>query len=230
MLLFAFFSGDMSSRHFKPEIRVTCLRFSPTGRNWAATTTEGLLIYSLDSSLTFDPFDLEIDITPRNIRKVLYQKEYTKAIVMAFRLNEKKMIQEVLETVPYDEIDIVCSSLPDLYIEKVLEFLASCFEKSRHLEFYLMWTQKLLMLHGCKLKTRSEKLLPIVQFLQKSIQKHFEDLSKLCDWNCYNMKYILSISQQRGMKRRAEDSEHNGLKNLEDSSSEDFMEESAVHL
>ncbi|XP_034279782.1 periodic tryptophan protein 2 homolog [Pantherophis guttatus] len=222
--------GDMSSRHFKPEIRVTCLRFSPTGRNWAATTTEGLLIYSLDSSLTFDPFDLEIDITPSNIRKVLHQKEYTKAIVMAFRLNEKKMIQEVLETVPYDEIDIVCSSLPDLYIEKVLEFLASCFEKSRHLEFYLIWTQKLLMLHGCKLKTRSEKLLPIVQFLQKSIQKHFEDLSKLCDWNCYNMKYILSISQQRGMKRRAEDSENNGLKNLEDSSSEDFMEESAVHL
>ncbi|ETE61896.1 Periodic tryptophan protein 2-like protein, partial [Ophiophagus hannah] len=202
--------GDMSSRHFKPEIRVTCLRFSPTG------------------SLTFDPFDLEIDITPRNIRKVLYQKEYTKAIVMAFRLNEKKMIQEVLETVPCDEIDIVCSSLPDLYVEKVLEFLASCFEKSRHLEFYLVWTQKLLMLHGCKLKTRSEKLLPIVQFLQKSIQKHFEDLSKLCDWNCYNMKYILSISQQRGMKRRAEDYEHNDLKNLEDSSSEDFMEESAV--
>lgn len=57
----------------------------------------------MDSSLTFDPFDLEIDITPSNIRKVLHQKEYTKAIVMAFRLNEKKMIQEVLETVPYDE-------------------------------------------------------------------------------------------------------------------------------
>lgn len=25
------FPGDMSSRHFKPEIRVTSLRFSPTG-------------------------------------------------------------------------------------------------------------------------------------------------------------------------------------------------------
>lgn len=29
--LFILFLGDMSSRHFKPEIRVTCLRFSPTG-------------------------------------------------------------------------------------------------------------------------------------------------------------------------------------------------------
>ncbi|XP_066476131.1 periodic tryptophan protein 2 homolog [Tiliqua scincoides] len=216
--------GDMSSRHFKPEIRVTCLRFSPTGRSWAATTTEGLLIYSLDAGLVFDPFDLDIDITPSNVRKVLRQKEYTKAIVMAFRLNEKKLTQEVLETVPYNEIDVICSSLPELYVEKVLEFLASSLEKSRHLEFYLIWTKKLLMLHGCKLKTRSEKLLPIIQFLQKSIQRHFEDVSKLCDWNCYNMKYILAISQQHGVKRTAEESED---EDMPDSSNES-MEESTV--
>ncbi|NWV00060.1 PWP2 protein, partial [Upupa epops] len=146
--------GDMSYRHFKPEIRVTCLRFSPTGRSWAATTTEGLLIYSLDSGLIFDPFDLSIDVTPSNIRKTLRQKEYTMAIIMAFKLNEKKLIQEVIEAVPCSEVDVVCSSLPDLYVEKVLEFLASAFETSCHLEFYLTWTHKLLMLHGQKLKTR----------------------------------------------------------------------------
>lgn len=39
-------------------------------------------------------------------------------------------------------------------MEKVLEFLASSFEASRHLEFYLIWTQKLLMAHGQKLKAR----------------------------------------------------------------------------
>uniref|UniRef100_A0A672UA33 PWP2 small subunit processome component n=1 Tax=Strigops habroptila TaxID=2489341 RepID=A0A672UA33_STRHB len=197
--------GDMSYRHFKPEIRVTCLRFSPTGRSWAATTTEGLLIYSLDSGLIFDPFELDIDVTPSNIRKTLHQKEYTMAIVMAFKLNEKKLIQEVIEAVPSDEVDVVCSSLPDLYVEKVLEFLASAFEISCHLEFYLIWAHKLLMLHGQKLKTRSVKLLPVIQFLQKSIQRHFEDVSKLCEWNIYNIKYALAISQQRGMKRLAEE-------------------------
>ncbi|XP_061215259.1 periodic tryptophan protein 2 homolog isoform X2 [Neopsephotus bourkii] len=197
--------GDMSYRHFKPEIRVTCLRFSPTGRSWAATTTEGLLIYSLDSGLIFDPFELDIDVTPSNIRKTLHQKEYTKAIVMAFKLNEKKLIQEVIEAVPSDEVDVVCSSLPDLYVEKVLEFLASAFEISCHLEFYLIWAHKLLMLHGQKLKTRSVKLLPVIQFLQKSIQRHFEDVSKLCEWNIYNIKYALAMSQQRGMKRLAEE-------------------------
>ena len=39
-------------------------------------------------------------------------------------------------------------------MEKVLEFLASSFEVSRHLEFYLIWTQKLLLVHGQKLKSR----------------------------------------------------------------------------
>lgn len=51
-------------------------------------------------------------------------------------------------------VEIISSSLPDLYVEKVLEFLASSFEVSRHLEFYLIWTQKLLMVHGQKLKSR----------------------------------------------------------------------------
>ncbi|XP_064503026.1 periodic tryptophan protein 2 homolog [Pseudopipra pipra] len=197
--------GDMSYRHFKPEIRVTCVRFSPTGRSWAATTTEGLLIYSLDSGLIFDPFELDIDVTPSNIHKTLRRKEYTMAIIMAFKLNEKKLIQEVIEAVPSSEVDVVCSSLPDLYVEKLLEFLASAFEISCHLEFYLIWAHKLLMLHGQKLKTRSVKLLPMIQFLQKSIQRHFEDVSKLCEWNIYNIKYALAISQQRGMKRLAEE-------------------------
>ncbi|XP_023594878.1 periodic tryptophan protein 2 homolog [Trichechus manatus latirostris] len=196
--------GDMSSRHFKPEIRVTSLRFSPTGRCWAATTTEGLLIYSLDARMTFDPFELDTSITPSRIRAALRQRDFTRAILMAFRLNEQALVQEALESVPQDEVEVVSSSLPELYVEKVLEFLATSFEVSRHLEFYLLWTRQLLMQHGQKLKSRAGMLLPAVQFLQKSIQRHLNDLSKLCDWNCYNMRYALAVSKQRGVKRPAE--------------------------
>lgn len=78
------------------------------GRSWAATSTEGLLLYSLDSGLIFDPFELDIDVTPSNIRKTLGQKEYTVAIVMAFKLNEKKLIQEVIEAVPSGEGEWIC--------------------------------------------------------------------------------------------------------------------------
>ncbi|KAM9836167.1 PWP2 small subunit processome component [Aulostomus maculatus] len=196
--------GDMSSRHFKPEIRVSSLRFSPTGRSWAATTTEGLLIYSLDGSLVFDPYDLDLDVTPASIRKQLRLQEWASAIVLAFRLNEQDLKQEVLETVPHEQIPVVCGSLPDIYVEKLLGFLAACLEKSRHLQFYMTWAQNLLMLHGQKLKNRSGAILPTLQALQKSIQRHRDDLSKLCDFNMYNIRYAVALSKQRGMKRPAE--------------------------
>ncbi|XP_026787994.3 PWP2 small subunit processome component [Pangasianodon hypophthalmus] len=198
--------GDMSSRHFKPEIRVTSLRFSPTGRNWAAASTEGLLIYSLDASLVFDPYDLDMDVTPTSIRRQLRKKEWTSAIVLAFRLNETPLIREVLETVPYGQIEVVSSSLPDVYVEKLLDFVASSLEKSRHLHFYLTWVQNLLTLHGQKLKNKSSAILPTVQQLMKSSQKHHDDLSKLCDWNMYTIRYAMALSKQRGMKRSATDS------------------------
>lgn len=191
------------------------------GRCWAATTTEGLLIYSLDTQMLFDPFELDTSVTPGRIRAALRQRDFTRAILMAVRLNEKKLLEETLESVPWDEsecqarlgqggrervgscqdpaptaagrgsrvlcmyrkgircnrlfywfeflaesawvsfsltVDVISSSLPELYVEKVLEFLASSFEVSRHLEFYLIWTQKLLMAHGQKLKSRYDVL------------------------------------------------------------------------
>lgn len=44
--------------------RTKCLRIAPTGRCWAAATTEGVLIYSIDESFVFDPTDLDMDVTP----------------------------------------------------------------------------------------------------------------------------------------------------------------------
>lgn len=74
-----------------------------SGRSWSATTTEGLLVYSLDGSMVFDPYNLDLDVTPASIRKQLRLQEWASAIVLAFRLNEKALKQEVLETVPHEQ-------------------------------------------------------------------------------------------------------------------------------
>ncbi|CAN4086775.1 unnamed protein product [Withania somnifera] len=55
--------GSMPN-HGRPVIRSKCLRIAPTGRTWAAVTTDGVLIYSMDESFIFDPTDLDIDVTP----------------------------------------------------------------------------------------------------------------------------------------------------------------------
>ena len=77
-----------------------------TGRSWAATSTEGLLIYSLDHNLVFDPYDLEMEITPNNVKKTLQEEEYSTAVMLAFRLNEHGLIQEVVENIPVNEGEI----------------------------------------------------------------------------------------------------------------------------
>ena len=48
------------------------------GQAWAAATTEGLLIYSLDAGMVFDPFLLDESITPVSIRKTLQDGDWSK--------------------------------------------------------------------------------------------------------------------------------------------------------
>lgn len=55
--------GSMPNRG-RPIIRTKCLRIAPTGRSWAAATTEGVLVYSIDENFIFDPTDLDMDVTP----------------------------------------------------------------------------------------------------------------------------------------------------------------------
>lgn len=188
--------GDMSSRHFKPEVRVTSLQFAPTGQGWAATTTEGLLVYSLDRGLVFDPFDLDVDVTPQSVRKALSAGNFSTALILSFRLNEKQVIQEVLESIPHSHIEIVSRSLAEVYVLKTLDFVAVMLESSCHLHFYLLWAHQLLLLHGPSLKARSASILPLIRNLQRSTQKRHDEVAKLCDWNMYNMRYVLALAQQ----------------------------------
>lgn len=56
------------------------------GQAWAAATTEGLLLYSLDAGLVFDPFELELGITPEAVKKALSQMEYAKGLGFIYNL------------------------------------------------------------------------------------------------------------------------------------------------
>jgi periodic tryptophan protein 2 len=73
--------GSMPNRG-RPIIRTKCLRIAPTGRSFAAATTEGVLVYSIDESFIFDPTDLDIDVTPE-VSCVLFVKccETSKSLV-----------------------------------------------------------------------------------------------------------------------------------------------------
>lgn len=71
----------------------------PVGRSWAAATTEGLVVFSLESDVVFDPFQLDCDVTPEGIQQASSNREHTRALLMALRLNEPQLICQVMEAV-----------------------------------------------------------------------------------------------------------------------------------
>lgn len=162
-------AGDMSIRRYKQEARTKFVQFSPTGMAWAAASTEGLLIYSSDETVMFDPFDLSIDLTPQTVLEVFAEQEYLKSLVMAFRLNEKSLIQRVFEGIPGGDIRLVARQLPLLYVPMLLRFVGEHLDKSPHLEFDLMWVKNLLMTHGRMLRDRSGEFASVFRLLQKSL-------------------------------------------------------------
>lgn len=172
-------AGDMSKRKYRQEARTKCVRFSPTGRAWAAASTEGLLIYSLDETVSFDPFDLSIDLTPQSILEVLSAREFLKALVMAFRLTEKPLIQQVYEAVPRGDIRLIARQLPLIYVPQLLRFVADHLERSPHLEFDLVWVNALLMAHGRHLRERSGEFASVFRALQKGLGDFEQSLSRL---------------------------------------------------
>lgn len=172
-------AGDMSKRKYRPEARTKCVRFSPTGRSWAAASTEGLLVYSLDDTIAFDPFDLDLDITPETIAATLAERHWVKALVMALRLNEQPVVRAVYEAVPPRDVKLVTRQLPVVYAEALMSFIAKQMEASPHVEFHLVWISSLFQAHGKHLREKSGEHAATFRALQKGLTDFQENIVKL---------------------------------------------------
>ncbi|KAK7874490.1 hypothetical protein R5R35_001573 [Gryllus longicercus] len=187
--------GDMASRAFKPEVRVYHLQFSPTGQAWAAATTEGILIYSLDANVVFEPFQLTLGVTPETVREKLSEEKWSEALMGSIKLNEPAIIQEIIEKIDVRNVELTVRSLPHAYMVRVLKYVATMLESSHHIEFYLTWIQSILTAHGPELCGSDTTIMPILLTLQKNITRKYEDLSKICDFNKYTIKFLLNLGK-----------------------------------
>lgn len=74
-------------------------------------------------------------------------------------------------------VDLTVTSLSDAYVERVLKFVASELENTRHIQFYLIWINALLTLNGSKMNSFTE--MPVLLTLQKNMQRKYDELSKM---------------------------------------------------
>ena len=192
--------GDLSERTTRPEVRVPSVAFSPTGRAFCAASTEGLMIYSLDNAFEFDPFDLDTTVTPANTLKVLKGGDPLKALVMAFRLNEKALIRHVYENTPISEVSLVVKDMPSVYISRLLRHVAIATDESPHLEFNLIWIESLFSKRGRHVKENAGNLGPELRLIQRAIKRIQTELGRLADENGFTVDYILDSANDGNSK------------------------------
>uniref|UniRef100_A0A8D8G919 Periodic tryptophan protein 2 homolog n=1 Tax=Culex pipiens TaxID=7175 RepID=A0A8D8G919_CULPI len=210
--------GDLSARNQKPEINVFAVRFSPTGQSWAAATTEGLLMYSLNKGIVFDPYQLSVEITPKATRELLRKRDFSAALIMALKLNETSLIQEVVEGVPYRDVELIVLSMPDEFAHRTLQFVSKIVGTSAHIEFYLKWVNLLLTRLGQQENVLTQQTLVL---LHQTLNRKYESLNKICDFN----KYTIQVLKNMCRRKEAVDSrkEKNGVDGDSDASDSELM-------
>ncbi len=172
--------GDFSLRKYKPEIQVTCIRFSPTMQSWCACTTEGLLLYSIDTNLIFNPYNLSMNITPKLVHSLLFgDKNYSLALIYSLNLNEDLLCQLVFETIPHDTIDIVVNTLSQEYVDKLIAFIAHKVDSTKHIDFYLIWLLDIVYKHASRFRFNLVKYMAIMCALEKSLTKINDNLKTM---------------------------------------------------
>lgn len=183
--------GDLGERSVKPVIFVSQIVFSPTMRSFCAATTEGVLIYSLDISKHFDPYKLMVDVNPSTIRRAMIQENFGFALTQAIQLNDKQLLQEVLENVPVKEIPTIVASLKLDYVKRLLAFIGKSLSETRHLEFFIIWIKSALYKHGMALKNlSSDDTTSIIRTLYQNCNRHYLNLKKNGDFCRYSLEFL----------------------------------------
>ena len=190
--------GDLAKRrNRRPEIRCKCIRFSPTGHAWCCATTEGLLIYSLDGQLYFDPVDLDIDSTPQEVRRLVQNGRWTKALVMALHLREPGPLRGAYEAIPLREITTVARAVPGNLVQALMDHVADMLAKSPLLEFNLTWSRELLTHRGDIIRRDAVGFQRTLRALQQNVTTHRENFSRMVEFNRYTLGYLSSMYDAR---------------------------------
>lgn len=182
--------GDDGSRQSKVEVLTMQVSFSPTGREWAIVSGEGLHIYSLDDDMIFDPIALSEAITPLAVETKLAAAEYSQALRMAIHLNEISLVKHVLEQTPYISISHVVRSIGPEQLERLVQFTSQILSDSPHLEFYLQWCLELLRTHGSYMERHRGSFMRAFRAMLKVISTKHDELKTLCRDNKYTLNVL----------------------------------------
>jgi periodic tryptophan protein 2 len=171
--------GDDGTRSTKPTIHCSAVKFSPTGHEWAAATTQGIQIFSLDEDMLFAPTDLDLAITPQAVSDAITKCEFGLAINMALHLGMSDVLKMAVDSVDINDIELVIKSLDVRMVQSLIKFLADEVVKSVHLEFYLRWTLAVLKEYSSVFEKGTMQVAESMRVMIRAITVHEVQCSSL---------------------------------------------------
>lgn len=188
----------------KHSIRCWNLSFSPTGESFIAASTEGLILYR-KTSIQFHPMELDLDSNPQYIKKMLRECQYSKALVISLRLNDNKLINEIIMKIPFQDLPLVILSIPMNLLFRLMMSLSLLFKNSpRWLEHYLRWVRILFTFHGKYMKQHLNLYSIALRRLKKYIESQYDNISKITNENFYSLLYLSSSHGTKYFLKRQE--------------------------
>lgn len=189
-------AANDGSRTTRADIMSSCVRFSPTGREWVAATTQGLQIFGLDDDMIFAPTDLDVNITPQAVEAALARQEYSLAVNMALHLNESTVLKKAVDCVVVESIPLVVQTVDARMLRELLRFIAGEVLASRHIEYYLRWTWEVLRTHSNILQSDSMPFKESLRSLIRAVASHEKEVMRICDENHFSLSFLLSQSSR----------------------------------
>eukprot|EP00301_Raphidiophrys_heterophryoidea_P021958 c6227_g1_i1.p1 GENE.c6227_g1_i1~~c6227_g1_i1.p1 ORF type:complete len:913 (+),score=249.92 c6227_g1_i1:32-2740(+) len=189
-------TGEFSSRRVVPTVQAMGVQMSPSGNGFSVVSSEGLLVYGNDQTFYFDPTDLDIECTVQNIHKAIQKGQNSKALVMSMRLNEEDLMEIAYLAVRPADIPSVVESFPEVFVDRLLDFITSHLARTKQFELHLRWCHHLLFYKGAYIRSSAGKLLGKLRALHKTLASFDHDLSKICETNMYTMKYVMEMQAQ----------------------------------
>ena len=211
--------GELSvDRTTRPEVRAKCVVFSPTGRAFGVASTEGLLLYSLDDALVFNPIDLGEDTTPEEVQSCLSNGAFARALLVSLHLGEPHLIALSLDSPPVEHVPLIATTIPLVFLSRLIDTIAArlapaaenatterivaapkrgstaAVAASVHLEYYLIWALALLQSHGRALRERQGFFAGSLRSLQRAMMSQRETLARLAESTRYALLFATSSS------------------------------------
>ena len=193
--------GDASERRVRPAVRVRAVAFAPTARAFCAASTEGLLLYALDTEgPQFDPVDLDLEATPAALAAALAERAFVPALVVAFRLNDAALLRRAALAVPAPDLSLVAAQLPRVYLARLLRVLAGVLDETPFLEFGLRWLEAVMVAHGAWLKDNAPGVAGELRAVQRAVGRGASEMGRVAERNAYTVEYLLAQKKMAGMK------------------------------